>query len=55
MAVQFQVAYSAMVRGAGVIAGGPYYCAAGSVGRALGMPPNPVESGVQSAPAGRKP
>jgi poly(3-hydroxybutyrate) depolymerase len=27
MAVQFHVAYSASVRGAGVLAGGPYYCA----------------------------
>ncbi|MGC1518085.1 MAG: poly(3-hydroxybutyrate) depolymerase, partial [Azonexus sp.] len=25
MAVQFQVAYSGIVRGAGVVAGGPYY------------------------------
>lgn len=36
MAVQFQIAYSGIVRGAGVLAGGPYYCAAGSVRRALG-------------------
>jgi poly(3-hydroxybutyrate) depolymerase len=35
MAVQFHVAYSAIVRGAGVIAGGPYYCAQGSVTTAL--------------------
>jgi poly(3-hydroxybutyrate) depolymerase len=35
MAVQFQVAYSSIVRGAGVVAGGPYYCAQGSVRRAL--------------------
>ena len=35
MAVQFQVAYSTLVRGAGVLAGGPYYCAEGKVGRAL--------------------
>jgi poly(3-hydroxybutyrate) depolymerase len=31
MAVQFQVAHSASVKGVGVIAGGPYYCAQGSV------------------------
>ena len=31
MAVQMQVAHSATVKGAGVIAGGPYYCAQGSV------------------------
>ena len=36
MAVQFQVAYSGSVRGAGVVAGGPYYCAQGSLRRALG-------------------
>jgi poly(3-hydroxybutyrate) depolymerase len=31
MAVQFHVAHSATVKGAGVIAAGPYYCAMGSV------------------------
>lgn len=31
MAVQFHVAHSSIVRGAGVIAAGPYYCAQGSV------------------------
>ena len=36
MAVQFQVAHSAIVRGAGIVAGGPYYCAQGSLRRALG-------------------
>lgn len=35
MAVQFQVAHARLVRGAGVIAGGPYACADGSVWRAL--------------------
>lgn len=35
MAVQFQVAHSRLVRGAGVIAGGPYYCAEGSMRLAL--------------------
>jgi hypothetical protein len=30
MAVQFDVAFSSIVRGAGIIAGGPYYCAQGS-------------------------
>src|SRR5262249_5414109 len=29
MAVQFEVAYSSLVMGAGVIAGGPYFCAQG--------------------------
>ena len=29
MAVQFEVAFSSVVRGAGIIAGGPYYCAHG--------------------------
>lgn len=31
MAVQFGVAYSEIVQGAGIIAGGPYYCAQGDV------------------------
>ena len=31
MAVQFDVAYSASLKGAGVIAGGPFYCAQGSL------------------------
>ncbi len=35
MAVQFQLAHSKLVRGAGVLAGGPYYCAEGSTWRAL--------------------
>lgn len=35
MAVQFHVAHSALVNGVGVIAGGPYYCAQGSVFTAL--------------------
>jgi poly(3-hydroxybutyrate) depolymerase len=49
MAVQYQVAYSASVMGAGVIAGGPYYCAAGNLsyaGICMGLvpyaPPNPA-------------
>jgi len=35
MAVQFHVAHSALVSGAGVIAGGPYYCAQGRLFTAL--------------------
>jgi poly(3-hydroxybutyrate) depolymerase len=35
MAVQFHVAHSAIVSGAGVIAGGPYYCAQGSLFAAM--------------------
>ncbi|HYE36940.1 hypothetical protein [Methylocaldum sp.] len=34
LAVQFHVAHSGIVRGAGVIAGGPYYCAENSVDKA---------------------
>ena len=34
-AVQMHIAYSSIVKGAGVIAGGPYYCAEGSMGTAL--------------------
>ncbi|MDR0563751.1 MAG: PHB depolymerase family esterase [Azoarcus sp.] len=35
MAVQFHVAHSKQVHGAGVLAGGPYYCAEGSALRAV--------------------
>jgi poly(3-hydroxybutyrate) depolymerase len=31
MAVQFDVAYSSLLKGAGIVAGGPYYCARGDV------------------------
>jgi len=31
MAVQYEIAYSASVKGAGIVAGGPYYCAAGNI------------------------
>lgn len=48
MAVQMQVAYSGSIIGAGVVAGGPYYCAANSMvnagicmGQVPFMPPNP--------------
>ena len=43
MAVQFQVVHSKLVRGAGILAGGPYYCAEGSTWRALNncMAPSP--------------
>jgi hypothetical protein len=34
MAVQFDVAYSSIVKGAGIIAGGPYFCAQGNVNTA---------------------
>lgn len=36
MAVQFHVAHSGLVRGAGVLAAPPYYCAEGDVASALG-------------------
>lgn len=49
MAVQLQVAYSRSIIGAGVVAGGPYYCAANSMmltyicmGQVPFMPPNPL-------------
>ena len=34
MAVQFGVAHSSIVRGVGIVAGGPYYCAQGDASRA---------------------
>lgn len=49
MAVQYQVAFSSTVKGAGIIAGGPYYCAAGNIlyagicmGQVPFVPPNPA-------------
>jgi poly(3-hydroxybutyrate) depolymerase len=48
MAAQLQVAYSRSIVGAGIVAGGPYYCAAGSLlnaeicmGQVPLLPPNP--------------
>jgi predicted esterase len=48
MAMQLQVAYSRSIIGAGVVAGGPYYCAANNVldtgicmGQVPFVPPNP--------------
>ncbi|WP_028534479.1 extracellular catalytic domain type 2 short-chain-length polyhydroxyalkanoate depolymerase [Paludibacterium yongneupense] len=47
MAVQYEVAYSASVVGAGIVAGGPYYCAGGQMlnagicmGQVPGIAPN---------------
>ena len=51
MAVQFQVAYSQMVRGAGVLAGGPFYCAQGAIGRALANCMEPSGKDTPPAPA----
>ena len=34
MAVQFSVAYSSLVEGAGIVAGGPFYCARGDIATA---------------------
>jgi hypothetical protein len=34
MAVQFSVAYSSILKGAGIVAGGPYYCARGDIATA---------------------
>ncbi len=36
MAVQMDVAYSSIMKGAGIIAGGPYFCAQGNLSTALG-------------------
>lgn len=44
MAVQFHVAHSAIVDGAGVLAGGPYECAAGSMWQALSNCMEPSDS-----------
>jgi len=37
MAVQFDVAYASILKGAGIIAGGPYYCAQASVNTATSV------------------
>ena len=50
MAVQFQVAYSSLVRGAGVIAGGPYFCAENKVDRALANCMEPTAGNAPPAP-----
>ncbi len=42
MAVQFHVAHSSTVKGAGVLAGGPFYCAQGSMWAALNNCTNPT-------------
>jgi hypothetical protein len=44
MAVQFHVAYSSIVKGVGVIAGGPYNCAENSAWRAIRNCMNPGPS-----------
>ena len=54
MAVQFHVAYSSIMRGAAVFAGGPYYCAQGSLSTALGActtasPSSPDPAAAESA------
>jgi len=62
MAVQFQVVYSKRVRGAGIIAAGPYDCAQGSSIRALkhcmsptwwASPPGPAEVKARMEPRAR--
>lgn len=56
MAVQYQVAYSGSVTGAGIVAGGPYYCAAGllftGVASCMGKPlTTPLFTGWMAAAA----
>ncbi len=50
MAVQYQVAHSQSVRGAGIIAGGPYYCAEGQASRALSNCMNPSPEAQPPSP-----
>ncbi|WP_293999131.1 extracellular catalytic domain type 2 short-chain-length polyhydroxyalkanoate depolymerase [Sphaerotilus sp.] len=57
MAVQLQVAYSASIRGAGVVAGGPYYCAAGQLaytGICMGQVPLVPPNAALMAAAARR-
>lgn len=46
MATQFQLAHSDWVKGVGVIAGGPYYCAKGDITTALAQCVNKIEGSV---------
>lgn len=46
MATQFHVAYSNWVKGIGVIAAGPYYCAQGSIATALNQCVNKLEGDI---------
>ena len=46
MATQFQLAHSDWVKGVGVIAGGPYYCAQGDITTALAQCVNKVEGEI---------
>ena len=49
MAVQFDVAYSSILKGAGIIAGGPYYCAQADQTKAL--QPRMAANGSTNVPA----
>ncbi|WP_374261412.1 poly(3-hydroxybutyrate) depolymerase [Zoogloea sp.] len=55
MAVQFQVAYARLVRGAGILAAGPYDCAEGSTVRALANCMSPTRWTPPPTPADVKP
>ncbi|MCS5578689.1 MAG: prolyl oligopeptidase family serine peptidase, partial [Alteromonas macleodii] len=46
MATQFQLAHSDWVKGVGVIAGGPYFCAQGDITTALAQCVNKVEGEI---------
>jgi len=50
MAVQYQVAHAQSVHGAGIIAGGPYYCAKGQVARALSNCMTPTSAAQPPSP-----
>ncbi len=57
MAVQFAVAYSSIIKGAGVIAGGPYFCARGKLSIATmtcSCTTVPIFFGCQIAPGATK-
>ena len=55
MAVQFQVAFSSLVKGAGVLAAGPYDCAEGSTWRALNNCMAPKSWALPPTPESIKP
>lgn len=50
MATQFQLAHSETLVGAGIVGAGPYYCALGDIGIALGQCVNKASSSISNAP-----
>lgn len=54
MAVQYEVAHASSVKGAGIVAGGPYGCAEGKINRALANCMAPTRDAPPPSPARQK-